>query len=410
MLPSPRSRAALVAVVALVAGLLVAVAPAGSANAASTGQVVGEIRFPQKRAKVDVLWFTSEWQYLGRKKAGAGTYTINLAPGTYWLQFVDQRESYDIGKYAPTDVKVTVGSSRIIRNVRMQRGAYITGTARTGDGKPAAKATVTAANTGGRSFSTTANGKGQFAIGGLPQGKYSVFTWDKKKRWVGKSTWAGKVKTGHGTNVSVRLGKRAGALRLLLDTPTGPLKVKTSVTVTSKKTGQWWTATAKGGSAVFKGLYPGKYTLDFPGAGIWLRDTKPVKGATVRRGGTPIGQAKLTKRGGWITGQAVDAGAPAYPLEKAQVQLYDIYGTKMDETVTDSSGFFTLDGQLYTQTGMTVVINPNPQLGGYTQTTSYCQFVTKDLPGVPATQGRETPLGAVTVQRAPGQANPACAS
>jgi len=394
---------------ALVATLLV-VAPSGTATAASTGQVVGAIRFPQERAKVEVLWFTSGWQYLGRKKADAGTYTINLAPGTYWLQFVDQREAYDVGKYAPTDVKVSVGSGRIVRNVTMKRGAYVTGTVRTGDGKPAAKATVTAANVQGRSFSTTANSKGQFAIGGLPESKYSVFTWDKKKRWVGKSAWAGKVRTNHGENLSIRLGKRAGALRLLLDTPSGPLTAKATVTVTSKTTGQWWTATARGGSAVFKGLYPGKYTLDFAGSGIWLPDTKPVKGASVRSGGTTIGQAKVTKRGGWITGQAVDAGAPAYPLEKAQVQLYDVYGTKVDETVTDGSGRFTLDGQLSTQTGMTVVINPNPQLGGYTQTTSYCQFVSRTLPNVPATQGRETPLGAVGVQRAPGQTNPSCAS
>lgn len=409
MLPSTRSRAALLAVVALVAALLVAVAPAGTAGAASTGQVVGEIRFPKERAKVEVLWFTSGWQYLGRKKAGAGTYTINLAPGTYWLQFVDQREAYDIGKYAPTDVKVTVGSGRIIRNVTMKRGAYITGTARTGDGKPAAKATVTAANTQGRSFSTTANGKGQFAIGGLPQAKYSVFTWDKRKRWVGKSTWAGRVKTGHGRNVSIRLGKRTGALRLLLDTPSGPLKTKASVTVTSKATGQWWTATAKGGSAVFKGLYPGKYTVDFPGAGIWLRDTKPVKGATVRRGGTAIGQAKLTKRGGWITGQAVDAGAPTYPMPNAQVQLYDRYGTKIDETVTAADGTFLLDGQLYTQSEMTVVINPWPDRGGYTPTTGYCHFKSTSHPGIPVTQGAATALGPVGVLRdPPPEASPAC--
>src|SRR4051794_21047350 len=247
MLPSSRARAALLAVLALVAALLV-VAPSGTATAASTGQVVGAIRFPEERAKVEVLWFTSGWQYLGRKKADAGTYTINLAPGTYWLQFVDQREAYDVGKYAPTDVKVSVGSGRIVRNVTMKRGAYVTGTVRTGDGKPAAKATVTAANVQGRSFSTTANSKGQFAIGGLPESKSSVFTWDKKKRGVGKSAWAGKVRTNHGENLSIRLGKRAGALRLLLDTPSGPLTAKATVTVTSKATGQWWTATARGGS------------------------------------------------------------------------------------------------------------------------------------------------------------------
>ena len=394
----------------LLASALTAVGPAGRAGAAEQGQVVGQIRFPKERTKVEVLWFTSEWRYLGRKNAGAGTYTINLAPGTYWLQFVDRREAYDIGKYAPTDVKVTVGAGRVVRNVTMQRGAYITGTVRLGDGRPGAKATVTAANTAGRSFSTTANARGQFAIGGLPQSKYSVFTWDRRKRWVGKSTWAGKVRTGRGENVAVRLGQRSGALRLLLDTRTGPLRAKTQVTVTSKETGQWWTATSRGGSAVLKGLYPGRYTVQFPGAGIWLRATVPVRGATVRAGSTSIGQAKLTRRGGWITGQAVDAGAPAYPLANAQVRLYDAYGTLLDETESDAAGHFTLDGQIYTQTGMTVVVDPDPQLGGYTQTASYCQFEAAQLPGIPATQGTETALGAVPVPRAPGQENPACAS
>ena len=105
-----RSRAGLLAVVALVAALLVAVAPTGMASAApTTGTVTGVIDFPAKRTQVEVLWFTSDWQFIGRKNAGAGSYAItNLAPGRYWLQFVDRRESYDIGKYATTDVQVSV--------------------------------------------------------------------------------------------------------------------------------------------------------------------------------------------------------------------------------------------------------------------------------------------------------------
>ena len=74
----------------------------------------------------------------------------------------------------------------------MTRGGYVTGTVRTGDGKPAKGARVVAANRAEQSFETTANGKGQFALGGLPQGKYSVFTYDQQKRWVGKSAWAAR--------------------------------------------------------------------------------------------------------------------------------------------------------------------------------------------------------------------------
>ncbi|MBA2954393.1 hypothetical protein GON03_08670 [Nocardioides sp. MAH-18] len=404
MLPPTRSRAALLAVVTLLAGLLVVVAPTGAASAVAptTGTVTGVINFPAKRTQVEVLWFTSGWQFIGRKNAGAGSYAItNLPPGRYWLQFVDQRESYDIGKYAATDVQVSVrAGDTTIRNVTMQRGGYITGTVRTGDGRPAAKATVTAANRQGRSFSTTANSKGQFAIGGLPQSRYSVFTWDRRKRWVAKSTWAGAIRPRQGKDVRIRLDKRAGAMRVLLLSPEGSLTARTQVTVTNRTTGQWWTATARSGSAVFQGLYPGRYTLDFPGAGVWLRATgKPVQRATVRPGRTVIGKVKVTQRGGWITGQAVDAHAPAYPLAKAQVQLYDAYGTKVDETTTATDGTFLLDGQLYTQTGMTVVVNPNPNAGGWTQTTGYCQFQSLQLPGIPVTQGSATALGAVSVQQ-----------
>ena len=73
----------LLAVVALVAALPVAVAPTGMASAApTTGTVTGVIDFPAKRTQVEVLWFTSDWQFIGRRNAGAGSYAItNLAPG-----------------------------------------------------------------------------------------------------------------------------------------------------------------------------------------------------------------------------------------------------------------------------------------------------------------------------------------
>ena len=73
----------------------------------------------------------------------------------------------------------------------MRKGGYVTGTVVTGTGKPAKSARVVAANRQENSFETTANSKGQFAVGGLPQGKYSVFAWDKQKAWAAKSQWAG---------------------------------------------------------------------------------------------------------------------------------------------------------------------------------------------------------------------------
>lgn len=419
MLPSSRSRAALLAVVALVAALLV-VAPVGSATAGPTDTrpVAGYLNFPglgnRPAPNVKVLWFTKDWQYIGQKSANGGSYALNLVPGTYWLQFVDQRPSWRTDKYAVTDVQVTVTASRpAVRDVTMKRGAFVTGKVATGNG-PGKKARVAVARTlpngQNQSFDTTANGRGEFAIGGLPEGKWSLFAWDKKQRWVGKSTWVGKVRTGSGKDVRIRLGQRSGSLRVLLYKPDGSsLSGKTVVTVTSRKTGQWWSATAHGGTVVFKGVHPGKYKLKFDGTGNWLASTGAVRRAKVRANRASIGTFKVTKRGGWITGQAVDGGAPSYPMPNAQVQLYDQYGTKIDETVSAADGTFLLDGQLYTQDGMTVVVNPWPERGGFTPTTGYCHFGTATLPGVPVTQGAETALGAVSVPREPGaDASPAC--
>lgn len=418
MLPQVRSRAALLTLVALLAAALVLVAPTSAvAGPPEKGLVTGVLKFPDrgKKPPVRMRWFTESWDYLGEKKAGAGSYAINLVPGRYWLQFVDQRESFNIDKYAPTDVMVTVRAGEpAIHNVTMQRGAYITGTVRTGKGRPAKGARVAAARTlrngQNQSFETTANKKGQFAIGGLPSATrkdgWSVFAWDRRKRWTGKSSYVGALRSGRGDDVAVRLRHRAGDLRVLLYTSGGALSGRATVTATNKSTGQWWTATAKGGTAVFRGLHRGKYALKFDGAGVWLPSIGAIRGARVQPGSVVIGKFKVTKRGGWITGQAVDAGAPAYPLRGAQVQLYDAYGTKLDETSASDTGAFTLDGQLHTQHDLTVVVNPDPLTGGWAQTVSYCRFDSASLPGVSVTQGRETRLGPVGVARTPGQSAP----
>jgi hypothetical protein len=413
MLPSRWTRAAVVAVLTLLGSLLLVVAPVGGAEAASDkGIVTGVVKFPQKdHPKVQMLWFDKNWTYLGTKAAGGGSYAVNLDPGTYHLQFVDQRPAYDITKYAPTDVKVTVrDGAPTIHNVTMTRGGYVTGTIRTGDGKPAKDARVVAANRAEQSFESTANSAGQFAIGGLPQGKYSVFTWDKKKQWVSKSAWAGAVKPRTGQNIAIKLKKRAGALRVLLYTPNGSLGGKTSVTVTSKATGQWWTAKATGGSVVFQGLYPGKYTLKFDGLGSWLPRTGTVAAAEVRSGQTDIGKFKISKRGGWVTGRIVDGTQPASPLGPpyvngpgATIALYNVAGTKVATTTSRADGTFTLTGPLTTQSNLTVVVDPPSAGGGYMNGAARCLFDSSSFSGYSLTTGRESAIGDLPVARTAGQ-------
>ena len=189
---STARRTAVGLLLALLVGLLSSVGTstvlAPSAHAAEKGRVVGEVLVPGN-VKLKVRVFDKSWNFLQARKVNGSIYSLRLDPGTYYLQFTDERPAYNVDKYAPTDVRVRVkAGKKVQKNVRMKPGAAITGTVRAG-GKPLGGAKVVAANANEQSFSTKANDKGQFAIGGLPDGSYSVFTYDRKKTWVDKSTY-----------------------------------------------------------------------------------------------------------------------------------------------------------------------------------------------------------------------------
>lgn len=393
-----------VVVLTTVAGLG---APAQAAN--DEGLVNGSITCPHlaKCPGIKVQWFDKSWHYLGAKSANGGGYSLTLAPGTYHLQFVDKRPAYDTSKFAPTDVQVTVRANDLTKkNVTMRRGASITGTVKGGNGKPLKNAHVVAARTDGVSFATDANGKGQFAVGGLPEGKYSIFTFDRSKTWVDKSTWANKLTPGQSKNFAIKLRKRAGNLTVYLFQPNGLLKQKTTLTVTSNKTGQWWSATSGNGTFVFHGLYPGGYTAQFDGAGVWFAKTGAVQKASVQSGKMEFGSFHLTKRGGWITGAVLDGGGTSGPTNFAmagvQVGLYDVDGNKIASAVTDADGNFSLTGQLATQDGLTIAVDPSPNGGGWMKAAppdNWCLFDGGETSGYSITQGEETFVDSVYLPR-----------
>jgi hypothetical protein len=399
MLSASRIRTPLVVALALAVSMVAFQAPA---EAATTGKVRGGIYGVHGTTpKVVMQWFTKDWTYLGKRKQARGSYSLSLRPGTYWLQFVDQRPAYDVTKAAPTNIKVTIRAGHTVtKNVKMRPGAAITGTAKAG-GKPARGARIVAANPSEQSFEVRANSKGQFALAGLPAGNYSVFTYDRSKKFVGKSLWVPHLRAGKSSNVAVRLTKPAG--RLLVDLYAGPEPVtkNVNVTVVSKASGQFWSANARHGSVSFQGLYPGRYKIVVPGVGDYFGSTGAVHGGKVRPGKVAFGSYRLTQRGGWVTGNAVDGANPAYPIKNAQVLLFDKAGTKLDETTSSASGSFTLDGQLRTQSGMTVVVNPGPSSGGWTQGAAWCHFESKSVPSVGVTQNKQTALGTVRVPRTP---------
>ncbi|MDN4173861.1 carboxypeptidase-like regulatory domain-containing protein [Nocardioides sp. SOB77] len=375
-LTARRRASALALVVGLLASLVVALVPAAPAQAAN-GKVVGEVIGSQGRGvNVKMLWFDKDWRYLGARRVQGNIYSLSLKPGTYHLQFVDQRPSYDVTKYAPSDVRVVVRSGVVVqRNVKMRRGAAITGTVRAG-GRTAGGARVVAANGNEQSYEVKANRKGQFAIGGLPAGSYSVFTFDRQETWVGKSLWVPGLKRGQASNVRIALTKRGGSLLVQLRRPDGgKMPGSFFVTAVSKVTGQFWTQRARRGEVAFRNLFPGGYRLVAPGVGNYFARTANIQGARVHAGRADLASSfRWSQRGAWITGTVVDEADAETPMARAQVMLFDKFGTKLDETSTSSSGRFTLDGQLATQSGLKIVVNPEPNGGGWMAGAEWCQF------------------------------------
>lgn len=387
---STRRQRLVVVLVAIVAVLATVLGSAAPSQAADTGRIRGAI--VQKGAgapKVSLTWFRSDWSYLGKRKVSGGAYSLALRPGTYYLQFTDLRPSYDVTKSAPATVKVTVrAGATSVKNVRMRRGASIGGVVKAG-GKPAAGARIVAANTDEQSFESTANKQGQFALGGLPPGNYSVFTYDKRGTWVGKSTYLRGLKGPAYKNVNIKLTKRAGTLLVDLYAGRSTYPGAAYVTAVSRSSGQFWTAKASRGSVTFRGLYPGSYDLQVPGVGNYLAAKVRVK-AKVVSNRVKFGSARLTKRGGWITGTVV-ADNDGHALKGASVRLFAKDGSEIGHTTSSASGTFTLDGQLTTQNGLTVVAGPGP----YSPYLDNCPYRVKKVGGISLTTSRRTAVPAV---------------
>ena len=370
-------------------------------TAERTTKVRGSIKAADKGVKYRVRWFTKDWTYIDERKVTGGIYSLSLQPGTYYLQFVDLRPAYNVTKYAPTDIKVKVGDTSVQKNVRMKRGAAITGTVRAG-GRVAGGAEVVAANAAEQSYRVTANKRGQFALGGLPAGSYSVFTYDRKKAYVGRSTYLAGMKLGQVRNTPITLGTRAGRLLVDLRTKDGKVKEKVFVTAVSKATGQFWTVKARGGEAIFSGLFPGKYRMVAPGVGSFLPQSGAIKGAMVRSGKDDLASTfTWTKRGATISGAVVDEEHPDAPMEDVEVLAFDQSGARLGSATTGADGLFTITGAITTQQGVTVKIQPGGTNPPYLQGTYYCKYGTASQGGVSVRTGEDTVLGILALPQLP---------
>jgi hypothetical protein len=405
-----RLRVSLALVVALLASLALvggSAQPASAGTGTVKGQVIGTQGGP---LKIRMMWFDKNWSFLGQRKLNGDIYSLSLPAGTYHLQFVDLRPSYDVTKYAPSDVKVTVSAGNPLqRDVKMRRGAALTGTV-TAHGEPAGGARVIAASADETSYETKANSAGQYALGGLPSGSYSVFTYDRAKTWVAKSSWVPKLQRPEVRNLALGMKTRGGSLLVDLKRPDGkPMGGSFFVTVVSKSSGQFWTQRAQRGTVTFQGLYPGKYRMVAPGVGIYLPRTGSVQGGLVRSGRADlVSKFAWTRRGAWLTGSVVDKEAPSFPLKDVQVVLLDRNGNELTSTLTNEHGRYNLSGPLTTQSGLTVSMRPNPNGDGWLQGENYCQFLDGEVAPLAITTGLETEVPEVQLAHH-DTVNPLCA-
>ncbi len=412
MITSPTRRRAAAAAFAVgllapLVGLLGPASPGHAVEAAPQGEVRGQVRTPGGAPKLAVRWFTRDWTYLGQRRITGDIYSLSLAPGRYRIQVVDLGPAYDVRKLAPGDAAVSVQAGRVTqRDVRLRRGAAITGLARAG-GRAAAGATVVATNGYQQSYQTTADRRGRFALGGLPTGRYSVFTWDRRGVWTGRSTWVGRLVQGRSRDVRTSLRTRAGSL--LVDLYAGGERVRQTVSVTAvnRSTGQWWTVRARRGKAVFAGLHPGRYRLVAPGVGDFLPRTAPIAGGRVRAGRADVvSRFTWTRRGASVTGRVVDAAAPGTPMAGARVLLRDAAGRTLGESVSDGRGAFRIGGQLTTATGLSVVAAPRPESGGWMQGAAWCLFGEGRRGPLAVRTGQSTVAGDVALPRSTSAAQP----
>lgn len=344
----------------LVPGLLLSlaaaflVAPADAA--AATGTIHGTAvdtqgkRLSTIRVRIFTVQKDGSWAYLKAVTAAKdGEYSASgLEGGPYVLQFVDTRPSYDKTKHVTKDVKVTLaaGTSKK-QDVHLRVGASLYGTALR-HGRRAPFTTLKAVRDGdttGRVYSTRSNDRGEYLLGGLPLGTYTVFSYDHARAYTAGPRRVTLRKYGVSTKLTFRMSTRAGRYTGLVLADGISLKDTVYVTAVNRSSGQFWVVKVVGGDlSSIKGLSPGRYDITVPGADHHLGKTfRNV--AAIRSGGETRLSLNLTRQGGFVTGAVIDATSKD-PLEGVEVTLYDKYSHPFDVVVTDDDGTFLVGGSI----------------------------------------------------------------
>ncbi len=86
--------------------------------------------------------------------------------------------------------------------------------------------------------------------------------------------------------------------------------------------------------------------------------------------------------------------------------LFNKSGVKIATTSSDADGNFKLTGQLATQSGLTISIDPGSDTAGYMRGEGYCHFDPAEFPGFASSTGVGTAVGDLAVPRTAGQQDP----
>lgn len=353
-----RRRGLRAAVVLVLAGLLLGlVSPVAAAE--PTGWVAGDIKERVGKSTrylsgITVRIFTADWGYLRQVRTSGTSYSLDLPPGDYILQFTDSRPRYDVTAHIDVDVPVTVvAGDGAQKDVVMPRGGALTGTV-LAKGKRASKARVLAvenvpAGVDGRTYEVTADSRGRYAIGGLPNARFTLFTYERTGTWTGPGKAAGDVNLGVVRKVDISLRTRAGAMvgRLYRGDAT-LVSTKPWVTLVNRTTGQFWVAQVDQGRFSVRGLHPGRYRVQVPGTDGYLAVTVDLSG-TVSSKRTLNTSVKLDRKGGSLRGRVLDART-GMPAKGVKVSAYDGRGVQHGKVETDPDGWFTVGGTLPTAT------------------------------------------------------------
>lgn len=327
------------------------------AAAATTGTIQGTAvdRDGTRLSRVTVRLFSVDasggWAYRTSVKASSrGDFELaEVRPGRYVLQFVDTRPSWDKTKHVTTDVKATVPDTGATVRVNgfMPRGAYLYGTVRTrkGPGRSAIVRAVRDGDTTGTVYSVRADRSGGYCLGGLPTGRYTVFGYDAAKTWSAKPRRAHLSRLGQGKGVGFAMNTRAGRYSGRIRAGGISLSESPFVTAVNRSTGQFYVVQVFSGNLVsLRGLAPGRYSLMVPGVDHYLGRTFSLPAVRAGRT-TAAGHLDLTRQGGLLTGQVVDAGTKK-ALPGVEVTIYDKYDHPFDTVRTNAAGWFTVGGSI----------------------------------------------------------------